>query len=111
MWYSLAMNPKSIFSVFGNDIPSLENVLLKKINFDSNGPVAEISFDLENYPSTPPIKWLQNGYNTARIWIKLIELTSVSVRLDGWGRDNLVNIQLGEIEDNLIYLSAIPMGI
>jgi hypothetical protein len=105
MWYSLAMNPKSIFSIFGNNIPSLENVLLKKMNFDSNGPVVEIFLDLENYPSAPPIKWLQSGYNTARIWMKLIDIKSI--RLDGWESDNVVNVQLREIEDNLIYLSAI----
>lgn len=31
----------------------------------------------------------------------------ISIRLEGWKSDNLINIQLREIEDNLIYLSAI----
>jgi hypothetical protein len=108
MWYNLAINPKSISSVFDNDVPSLRNALLKKIDFDNNGPEIDIFLEVENYPSSPPIKWKQKGYDTAQVWMKLIEV--ISVKMDGWERNNLVNIQLKEIEGNLLYLKAEGSG-
>ncbi|HEU4551360.1 MAG TPA: Imm50 family immunity protein [Chitinophaga sp.] len=108
MWRRLSMNPKTICGIFGNDEPSLKHALLKRINFNNNGPVVDIFFEVENYPSIPPIKWMQQGYNAAQICMKLIEVSSV--KLTGWGRNNVVNIELAKIEDNLIYLKAEGAG-
>jgi hypothetical protein len=103
MWYKLAINPISISGVFGLDVPSLNNAIIKKMVFNDNGPMVEIYFDVENYPSSPPVKWITNGYNKAQIWIKLIDVTSIKV--EGWSQNNLVDIKLKEIEQTLFFLS------
>lgn len=108
MWCELTLNPKSISSIFGDTEPSLRKVLLKKIALSNNGPEIEMYFEITSFPLIPPKKWIEKGYNTAQIWMKLIEVTDV--KLNGWGRKNIVDIQLIKLENTLIYLKAKGKG-
>lgn len=108
MWQDLTLNSKSIYSIFGDEEPSLKKALLKKVDLSNNGPEIVLYLEIVNFPLTPPKKWIEKGYNTAQIWMRLIDVTHV--KLTGWGRYNVVDIQLKKIEDDLIYLNAKGAG-
>jgi hypothetical protein len=104
MWYDMALNPAIIKAIFGNEVPSLNNVELFKISFDRDGPAIELTFKIENFPKSPPIKWITRGYNVAQICIELIDVVNVNLR--GWSNNNYLNISFKEIDDNLHYFVA-----
>jgi Immunity protein 50 len=73
MWTDFIENPKSLFSIFGEEIVSLSNAKLveTKIEYGLDLNIS-IRFDLSQYPSNPPKKWVINQNNTVQLTLNLV---------------------------------------
>jgi hypothetical protein len=104
MWTSLIENPASIGAIYGNDLPSLNDVHLHEISF-INGVELEcnLKFDLRDLPPSLPLKWKQRGVNQIQMLLKLSTGEVDFFQYDGGRlRGNLEILQEGGgKEDNL----------
>ncbi len=74
MWLNLVEQAKTLESIFKNDIVTLENIKIRRIEIDClNGWIFKIYIDLNQYPSNPPLKWTKNKNNTVQIGLNFIE--------------------------------------
>lgn len=74
MWSNLVEEAIILKNIFKNDIVTLDNVKIRKIEIDClNGWSFKIHFDLSQFPSHPPLKWVENDYNTAKMSLNLLE--------------------------------------
>ncbi|MCL4409460.1 MAG: immunity 50 family protein [Gammaproteobacteria bacterium] len=80
-WNDNTLNPKKILGYFEN-VPSTKHVQLHRLVFLRDGPAAEITFDLTEFPQNPSSKWPM-GANTCQITIRALGLSEVS--LTRWG--------------------------
>jgi hypothetical protein len=74
MWAEQVLNPKVISSIFKNDVPSLKEIKMQEIALLFSGDLlCRMSFDLKEFPSEAPLKWVQSKYNRVQISLALIE--------------------------------------
>ena len=92
-WYSLAINPKAITSVFG-ELPPLESVSLFGIVMDRDGPCVQLRFDVDKFPDHPPKKWLV-GYSQVQLTVNFIDIEDVLI--DRWGRNNEAQLRITDV--------------
>ena len=79
-WLQLAINPKMIHSVYGEEEPILMGVCLHEFNLQLNGGILlYLRFDPPNFPSHPPQKWEKNKYDTASIMLQFFGIRAMSV--------------------------------
>lgn len=77
MWYTNAENPKSIEGIYGGEEPSLNDSYISNIEFENGkNPDLLISIQIKNFPSSPPAKWLEKGYDSVIISLRLMNLKS-----------------------------------
>jgi Immunity protein 50 len=91
MWTSVIENPEAIRSIFAEE-PSLTSVRLMKFELSEDGPTANLSLALADYPSSPPSRWARVGANAVTLVLQLMGLSGVS--LNGWGTENPVSCEL-----------------
>jgi hypothetical protein len=104
MWYDLALNPKAVTAIYGGEEPSLRNAHITSLNLNWSGPSAIISIQLSNFPTKPPAKYFDNEWNTAIATLQLINVETLHI--NGWGTQNLVDIDIRRVDTNHIVLSA-----
>lgn len=90
-WTHLLDNPEPIGRVFGS-APSLQRVSVVELILHRDGPRLMLGFDLADFPSSPPSKWVSLGHN--RVHLRLLCLGIHGVRQRGWGPTNVVDIQV-----------------
>ncbi|MCD5989313.1 hypothetical protein KDX30_15530 [Pseudomonas sp. CDFA 553] len=54
-------------------------VKLSSINIDNIRPIIILEFDISDFPSEPPAKWKQSGFNTCRIGLNCSDVTELKV--------------------------------
>ena len=75
MWFKLASNPEVIESIYGDEVPILEGVLLHEMELRlDGGSIILLRFGPPNYPSKPPAKWVSRGNKSASISLQLIDV-------------------------------------
>lgn len=74
MWLNLVEQAETVKNIFKKDVVTLNNIKINRIEIDClNGWNFKIYFDLNQYPSDPPLKWISNENNTVQIGLNLIE--------------------------------------
>lgn len=74
MWLNLVEQAVTIKNIFKKDTVTLNNIKINRIEIDClNGWNFKIYFDLNQYPSEPPLKWIENENNTVQIGLNLVE--------------------------------------
>ena len=103
-WVDLLIDKRSISSIFTDEEPSLRNVELHDVIFHRDGPKITLRFNITNYPSQLPKKWIVQKCNVVQLQLTAIDIAEVS--LFGWNKNNFcVDINLSK-EDGFIIVSA-----
>ncbi|WP_076842588.1 MULTISPECIES: Imm50 family immunity protein [Protofrankia] len=91
-WPDVLDDPRSIQAIYDDRTPPLESVVLHEISLHRDGPRVVLRFDLPEYPTHPPKKWLNQGLNVVQIQLMLIGIRDLSLR--GWSHESSVNLSL-----------------
>ncbi|WP_350308183.1 Imm50 family immunity protein [Solirubrum puertoriconensis] len=68
------MNSKTITSIYSAEPPSLEQVQLYGVSIICGGDLqCRLNFDLKDFPTDAPIKWVQRKCNTVQLSLNLIQ--------------------------------------
>lgn len=102
-WIDLLLDAMSLKALFGTSLPSLNNVNLHEITLDRDGPRVLLRFDLDDFPKTPPKKWVDAGYT--RVQLVIAAFVVHEVLISGWNTTNKVDMKVEKIGD-LIAVSA-----
>lgn len=103
-WIDTLVDKKKLTSIFNDEEPSLYNVDIHDIIFHRDGPRISIRFNLRDYPSSPPKKWILQKYNTVQLQLTAIDVKDVT--LSGWSKTNyLVNLNVS-MENGCVCIRA-----
>ena len=91
-WLDLVNRTEGIRAVFSEVEPSLDTVRLHEMIFHQDGPQLTLRFDLIDFPLVPPPKWVKAECNTVQLILVLYSISEV--RLEGWARDNIGEIDI-----------------
>ena len=61
MWFE-CVNKIDFLKKLYKEIPDLKGIRIEKISIENGGSTLGLVFDLPDYPTNPPVKWL--GCNT-----------------------------------------------
>lgn len=50
-------NRKALESVFSGKQPDIKEIILIEFSFDFQYSIIRFKFDIQDYPSNPPVKW------------------------------------------------------
>ncbi|WP_092744048.1 Imm50 family immunity protein [Hymenobacter psychrophilus] len=104
MWFKLASNPEVVESIYGDEIPILEGVLLHEMEFRlDGGSIILLRFGPSNYPSKPPAKWVSRGNNTASISLQLIDVSSTTLEGRGIVPQTFCDFSFKREDESLIF--------
>ncbi|WP_191906369.1 Imm50 family immunity protein [Hymenobacter baengnokdamensis] len=74
MWIEHVLNPKTITSIYSTEPPSLEQVQLYELSITCGGTLqCKLHFNLKDFPTDAPIKWVQRKCNTVQLSLNLIQ--------------------------------------
>ncbi|EIX6435748.1 hypothetical protein MKU92_004791 [Salmonella enterica] len=100
-WIDLLIDNRKISSIFKEEEPSLCNVELHEVIFHRDGPKITLRFNITNYPSDPPKKWLMQKCNTVQLQLTAIDVKEVN--LSGWEKTNyILNINISRLDDFIV---------
>jgi len=103
-WMELIVNPQPMKSIYGNCVPSLNNVEVHSLVFHRDGPTLSIKLNLNEYPLRPPKKWEVQKFNTVQITLSFSDLKSVN--MSGWIYTGYLMSLVVYKENGLILLNA-----
>ena len=103
MWLNNIENKEKLSAIFKEDIPSLNDVIVKELKLHYNGPLIEMRIELKDYPINPPKKWIINKYNKVDLVFQLIEVKFISITK--WNNINLCDLCMSKENDELIIVS------
>jgi hypothetical protein len=70
IWIDHVLNPKTITSIYPAQAPSLDHVRLHELAILCGGDLqCRLRFDVADFPSPAPAKWVQQQYNTVQLTI------------------------------------------
>jgi hypothetical protein len=89
MWLSLIEKGEQLASVYGSDIPSLENLQLHELSVLSGTDVViKVRLDLNQLPAQLPQKWIDRQVNCVQISLSMIAAT-----IDFWNvKESISNV-------------------
>ncbi|WP_369810634.1 Imm50 family immunity protein [Hymenobacter cheonanensis] len=106
MWQEKVMNPQLIKSLFKDDYLSLERIKVSDIRFVIRGTlICILNYDLENYLTSPPAKWVAKGYNTVQMQLSLIQATVSIAELSGSSAAGTLSIECVEDGFDVAYVN------
>lgn len=82
MWLDLIDDDRGVRAIYGDKPPALGRVVLHEVTLHRDGPRAVLRFDLPEYPTEPPRKWLDLRFNVVQIQLMLIGVHDIS--MSGW---------------------------
>ncbi|WP_141733560.1 Imm50 family immunity protein [Oligoflexus tunisiensis] len=91
-WFDTLNDKRSLESIYGAEIPDLDSVCIRELTLDENGPSLKIRFDFGKFPSNPPLKWAQSGFNTVQCVLVFDQLSSVQIH--GWLTRNVGQLEI-----------------
>ncbi|MFD6554405.1 Imm50 family immunity protein [Streptomyces sp. NPDC058398] len=77
-WTEVITNPEPVVAVYGDELPTLEDVRIAEICLSPDGPTLRMRFDLSTFPANPPAKWRRDGMDVVQLEVsfgKLHEFT------------------------------------
>jgi hypothetical protein len=76
MWIDHILNPKTITSIYPAQAPSLAHVRLHELAILCGGDLqCRLRFDVADFPSPAPAKWVQQQYNTVQLTLAFLQAT------------------------------------
>ncbi|EPD6703408.1 Imm50 family immunity protein [Cronobacter dublinensis] len=103
-WTDVLVDKIKVSSIFKEEEPSLYNIDIHEIILHRDGPKITLRFNLENYPSDPPKKWVLQKFNTVQLQLTALDINEV--KFSGWEKTNY-NLDLNISKcDDLIVISA-----
>jgi Immunity protein 50 len=93
-WVKLAENPEAVSSLF-DPPPSLQDVEIFSFKIDRDGPTAELTIALDDFPSSPPLRWRTQQANRVTIALQLLAVRDVDVK--GWSSTNRATIEISRV--------------
>ncbi|NJQ14460.1 Imm50 family immunity protein [Streptomyces bohaiensis] len=103
-WIESVSNPKPVRSVYGDELPTLENVRIEEICLHPNGPTLRLRFDLSLFPKTPPAKWVREDMNTIQLELSLGGLHEISI--NRISRNSFCDLKINRDDRNMLHFSA-----
>jgi hypothetical protein len=100
-WIERFDNNMGIKNLF-NKLPLIDDVILKKIILDWEGPSIIFHLDLNDYPENPPRKWKTSNFNTVHLELD-VSLEKL-VSLTGWNNETRGTFQF--LDDNLLLVKG-----
>jgi hypothetical protein len=74
MWISSVEKAEALISVYQENMPNLENLLLHEIKIIAGQDlIINIRFDLKELPEKMPKKWLDKKVNTVQVTLDLVQ--------------------------------------
>ena len=101
-WTRFLADARTIDSIFGAEVPSLNNVDLHELVLHRDGPKALLRFDLAEFPRIPPAKWVAARYN--RVQLRLAAIVG-NVSIEGWGTRCRLDVSIERV-DGVIRMRA-----
>ncbi|MET9881258.1 Imm50 family immunity protein [Actinacidiphila glaucinigra] len=85
-------NPKPILAVYGDAVPTLDEVRIEELCLSVNGPTLRLRFDLSKFPINPPDKWRRDGLDVVQVEIAFGGLRGISI--DGFSVDSICDLKI-----------------
>ncbi|WP_245713547.1 Imm50 family immunity protein [Nocardia vaccinii] len=104
-WIELLTDARAIRAIYRDNPPSLDNLTMHELCLHRDGPRAVINAVLAEFPSDPPKKWRDQGFNTVYIKLYLEGVTKADI--SGIDTDSRINLQLNR-EDGQIHATTGP---
>ena len=101
-WIEAVHRPEGVLAVFGGAAPPLTRVELHSVTLGHSGDVRMV-FDLHDYPSDPPAKWADQGFNTVQLTLACTHVRDI--RLTGWASEITADIAVERV-DGLVALQV-----
>jgi Immunity protein 50 len=79
-WTQLLVDPRAVRAIFGETCPSLDGVELHEVVLDRDGPTVSLRFDLRDFPTDPPTKWREAGFNRVQVSLQAIGVRELDIR-------------------------------
>ncbi|MFU2316565.1 Imm50 family immunity protein [Rahnella sp. PCH160] len=99
-WTDYLVNARHIDSIYHKDKPSLNNVDIHEVIFHRDGPKISIRMNLNEFPTSPPPKWVAQKFNTVQIILTLVDIGDVS--MSGWVDTNYIaNITIEQVNGKI----------
>ncbi|GET34219.1 hypothetical protein PbJCM13498_30820 [Prolixibacter bellariivorans] len=109
----ILVNPEPIKAIFKKEVLDLDHINVASYAVDSINDSVTVAFDVRNFPTTPPKKWLAQKFNTVRIMLKMYDIEVINcnynfgfkdtVRLLLDKKDGVISMSLVKEEDVLFF--------
>ena len=104
MWWTHCFSgAEKLKAIYGCEIPSLKGVTLHEIQFLRDWPTANLRLDLAGFPSSPPQKWVKEGFN--RVQLELVAFSIREIRVDGDFHESELDLKVA-YESDLVKLES-----
>lgn len=107
MWHLLAINPDAIAGLYAV-VPPLSNLVLVRLQLDSDGPRLELDCDLPTFPDRPPSRWLRDGFDTAQIKIQCLGVSDL--KIEGWDTSPVLDLEVSRLSDRKLLVRGHGRG-
>lgn len=99
-WRHFTVNPEALATCFNQFDPDLSKVRLMKLELIEEGPTLSVKLGLDEYPSTPPVRWRSKRYNAVSLELQFMAVRSL--RIEGILNNESVALSLQPIEDAML---------
>jgi Immunity protein 50 len=104
-WFDCLPNDDtaSLRAIFGETMLSTNQVDIRKISFDRDGPSISFDIDIDDFPKSPPSKWIANQYNRVTLilvatGVRKLLVQNISTKLNAtlgiYNLDGLLRLQV-----------------
>jgi len=82
-WTEVLLNPQSIKSVYGENIPSTLNIELVDTVFEYYDSFVDIRIDLNEFPEIIPLRWLHHNYSIVQLKLRFYSVDELNFKWSG----------------------------
>lgn len=101
-WIDALSNPQRVLAVYGDTMPTLENVYIHEVCVDREGPTLRMRFDLSKIPDNPPKKWRRDGLDVVQLEIAFGGVSEIM--LGRFSTDPVCDLKIRK--DGLVFFSG-----
>ena len=107
-WSDFLLDASSLVAIFGARDLRQDQLTLHEVVVSRDGPEVRLRFDLPEFPTDPPQKWVAQGFNTVQVTLSLVGVRNLS--LEGLSTEMVVMLEISELDAG-IQLNIIGDGI
>ncbi|MGD9482216.1 Imm50 family immunity protein [Streptomyces sp. TRM70308] len=101
-WIASLSNPQPVLAVYGDTVPTLDEVRIEELCLSVNGPTLRLRFDLAEFPTNPPAKWRRDRLDVVQVEIAFGGVRAISV--DEFSVDSVCDLKIQK--DGLVSFSS-----